>query len=1098
MKTLQLRLWALLFLFSTTLSAIDRVVSLPASGSPWNPTVVGSFAKALDDAANGDTIIFDYTLLGASPTIIMDPAFANATAFSGVVIDALRGLPNGSDLIKFTMSGGQPNVNNGMLQVGSNVELIGIDISNSSGNAIYITGSNVVIDSCLFSGNQHQGIRITNLANNVTIKNSVIANNNLAGLTTPENAGIFSNGSNTVIDSCYIYGNGGSGVLISEASAANAIIRNSVIGRDRDGNEIGNAWNGIFVWGANGVLIENNIVVNNGKLTTNPSLVSGIRVQAATSGTIVNNFVGTDEAKANAGNGFDGVTLHTNASNIDVENNVICYNGFDNALNQAGGGLALRNIVSNINIRANYIGAHRDSTDGGNNDYGISIEGNANNTIGGATSADGNVIGFSKRDPSQGVGLGLWIVLAGANNNEVYNNLILQNAGAGIFIDRGANNNIVGAQNQGNVFQGNNYGVLVGENSTRNTLRFNAFSCNTTEGISLQNGGNNDYGNTPFVPASKSVIVNTAEKRTDFISGYVSSANAFVDIYAPDNVCPLACDNNASQGLQMITTVNAAASPSSNGLYFWEYDFVSAGNQVNKDNVVVLATENGSPGATNTSEFSVCANLCNKPENAVINADDLEICNGETTILTVNSTGKPNDEDYSYTWYSPSIDPANIVAYNVNDSVLTVNSGGVYVALISSQLDSVSCSDTSTFSTVVLNDLPNVSLTSSANQFCDEDSITLNAGLPTGDFNFNWLPNIGTTNEVVVNSGGSYKVIVTNNSTGCIDSNTVSVTRNDLPNINLTASVDVFCDEDSVTLNAGVTASGFSFSWSPNTEGSTNEVIVKDGGTFKVVVTNTATGCVDSSFVSIIKNNLPVPAPSAAFFCQGDSTLVSAGVAGLNYLWTPGNFTSESFYTSVEDTFYLTVTDAVTGCVQTDSVFADQSPDPKPIVTLPESDTICILRGDVIDVRAEVTSPTSGNLVWSNGVTNESVISVSDSIVYIATYTDGFGCIGADTIKVENVCILPDPLLPNIVTVNNPWTPFGEVDETQFVEGSLSIFNRWGTMVFESKDKLPEWDGKHKNGSDCSSGVYFFVWDYTDITGASYKHNGFMHLIMEQ
>lgn len=52
-----------------------------------------------------------------------------------------------------------------------------------------------------------------------------------------------------------------------------------------------------------------------------------------------------------------------------------------------------------------------------------------------------------------------------------------------------------------------------------------------------------------------------------------------------------------------------------------------------------------------------------------------------------------------------------------------------------------------------------------------------------------------------------------------------------------------------------------------------------------------------------------------------------------------------------------------------------------------------------------------------------------------------------------------------LITENNPC----------FNSLTATIFNRWGKKVFESSGTFFEWDGKNKEGSNCSEGVYFLI-----------------------
>ena len=46
----------------------------------------------------------------------------------------------------------------------------------------------------------------------------------------------------------------------------------------------------------------------------------------------------------------------------------------------------------------------------------------------------------------------------------------------------------------------------------------------------------------------------------------------------------------------------------------------------------------------------------------------------------------------------------------------------------------------------------------------------------------------------------------------------------------------------------------------------------------------------------------------------------------------------------------------------------------------------------------------------------------------------------------------------------------------------IIIYNRWGEVVFESKDPNFRWNGKVKNtGAECPEGTYFYLINYQII-----------------
>lgn len=791
--------WVLI-LFCLQSYAGSRTVTTTTLDNMWWPGIPGSLQYEIFNATSGDTILFDYGSLGTSPVFNVDNRFydtelgPNSGGF--VVIDALRNKPIGTDKPKITVTG-TPGSGGALYLARANTSIIGIEVEDVDGNGIRVTASNVTIDSCVVHGSTNAGINVGNLASNIIIKNSIVYENNQTVGVNVEHAGIYVlDATSVVVDSCYVYSNNGNGVFFDNG-ADNSILSNSIIGRDEAGNELGNDWNGLFVRGADNTLMNNNIVVNNGK---NPpssgvdrySLVSGVRLQDTDGSDVVDNYFGTDPAKTSAGNAFEGITLNTNVSNSEILRNVVCYNGFDLAA-AAGGGIGLRRVspsvvVSNCIIKSNFVGAHPDLTEGANNDYGISLEWGTNNIeVGGTTIAEGNVIANSSNNPSVGKGCGVWIVSSGTTDNVLQNNIITGNEGAGVLISGGssgaASGNIIGTSGNGNTISGNQYGVRVQDSGVNdNTIRYNSFSCNTNGGISLQSSGNDNYGNASVAALPKSILFNSNEKRANYVSGLAPSANASVDIYVSDSNCPADCDSDVNQGFTYVATVTASSTAEPNGLYLWEYDITAS--PVTQDNVVVLATESGTAGQVNTSEFSVCAVFCNTPENSNIAVNDADICVGETAELSVSPTGLGVGEDYSYTWFRNDLDQDSIVSYLINDNSFSTDIPGTYYVQISSQIDSAVCNDTSDAQIITLNEIPVVTLESDTDTICElkGTQLELRASVePSLTGNLEWKPNGElNVNSIIIDKAGSYIATFTSNA-GCKGSDTLKVVNYCIP-----------------------------------------------------------------------------------------------------------------------------------------------------------------------------------------------------------------------------------------------------------------------------------------------------------------------------
>lgn len=85
-------------------------------------------------------------------------------------------------------------------------------------------------------------------------------------------------------------------------------------------------------------------------------------------------------------------------------------------------------------------------------------------------------------------------------------------------------------------------------------------------------------------------------------------------------------------------------------------------------------------------------------------------------------------------------------------------------------------------------------------------------------------------------------------------------------------------------------------------------------------------------------------------------------------------------------------------------------------------------------------------------------------------------CIGVDACPVYE---LPNVFTPNSDQINDYFVPlnYPSANPKATVERvEMTIFNRWGNVVFETNDPLIEWDGKHyRTGMDVADGVYFYV-----------------------
>lgn len=134
----------------------------------------------------------------------------------------------------------------------------------------------------------------------------------------------------------------------------------------------------------------------------------------------------------------------------------------------------------------------------------------------------------------------------------------------------------------------------------------------------------------------------------------------------------------------------------------------------------------------------------------------------------------------------------------------------------------------------------------------------------------------------------------------------------------------------------------------------------------------------------------------------------------------------------------------------------------------------------------------------------------SDTMIVFSNLTSVAGCyavtavdtFGNESLYSNIVCVdnCPEYVLPNVFTPNADGTndffiPF----PYQYIESvDIKIYDRWGVLVFETKDPALNWDGHDKNsGKLCSDGVYYYTCTVNEIRLEGIvprKISGFFHL----
>ena len=90
---------------------------------------------------------------------------------------------------------------------------------------------------------------------------------------------------------------------------------------------------------------------------------------------------------------------------------------------------------------------------------------------------------------------------------------------------------------------------------------------------------------------------------------------------------------------------------------------------------------------------------------------------------------------------------------------------------------------------------------------------------------------------------------------------------------------------------------------------------------------------------------------------------------------------------------------------------------------------------------------------------------------------------------------LPNAFTPNGDTHNDIFKP----RKNQYIkELDFQVFNRWGSLVFETKNPEILWNGNDIQGNKLESGVYYYhctAIPFNAITSANIQLKGFIEII---
>ncbi len=445
------------------------------------------------------------------------------------------------------------------------------------------------------------------------------------------------------------------------------------------------------------------------------------------------------------------------------------------------------------------------------------------------------------------------------------------------------------------------------------------------------------------------------------------------------------------------------------------------------------ATVNASPDSTtNYSVIGTGTNGCTAASSTIITVNTLPIVTINPGVATIcfGENIQLNAIGANSYLWTPA---ATLNSNNISNPIATPVASTIYTVI---GTDANGCS-TSAYTDIFVNPLPIVTVNSTSSMFCPGASVVLTA---SGAVNYLWSPSTGlnTNNTAIVTATPANAIgysVTGTDANGCSATAYSTLTLDPFP----IASYSVFLNngcEPLIVQFENTSFNGVTAAWSFGDGSSGNGNLIQHNyfaGTYDVImIAFNASGCADTSIQNAAVTVLPTP---TAYFNMNPPA--------------PGNFP----YT--DNLFNFTNTSS--GAITYNWNFGDN------------------------------TSDTSFNTTHSFGEPGEFYV--------VLTAFASNGC--SDTAHSPIIIIEgePKPWIPSAFTPNNDgandlFMIYGIAIATL----DFKVFDRWGELVFQTKDYSVGWDGNF-HGLKSSTDVYVYVAEVEMLSGEKYLLKGDVTLI---
>jgi gliding motility-associated-like protein len=523
--------------------------------------------------------------------------------------------------------------------------------------------------------------------------------------------------------------------------------------------------------------------------------------------------------------------------------------------------------------------------------------------------------------------------------------------------------------------------------------------------------------------------------------------------------------------------------------FFWSHALgtdSSAINWKNVDTTYSIILSDACSGLNDTSEINV---KYLKPLQLNMSSDTA-ICYGTPANLVASVKGG-DSVNYNYTWsgglsnfYRHQVNPTSISKYFV-----TVSDG---------------CSQAYAYDSILLVVHPPLKVAIlGKDTICHGERIPLEA-LATGGrittYLFSWSDGLGTSSIANANPliDTTYSVII---SDGCTKNDTAYKRITVRPQLELTKRTDTtICSGDSVNLMAfgkGGLSNGYTYFWNNGVGyGAMNKVGPRFTTKYHITLNDGCSNFAEDSVLITV-----IPTPNISFYmdpirqCVGNSVQfnnTTANVSLSKFLWQFGDgasSTSESTSHSYSKVGIYDVRLKITNefkcsdeLLKTAAIEIIEAPK----ASFTYTPKVATILSPLFNFTNTSTHANHFNWSFGDGF-GDTILNPSHTYADTGYYwvdlnvSNDIGCTDFVSeylrVKEEVLFHIPNAFTPNNDVNNETFRPYVRGMKTY----ELSVYNRWGELLFKTNDVLIGWNGKNPSGGYYPNGVYMYEINGLDI-----------------